>query len=84
MEIPDIDTCDFEDSVVRCHADQISVHLPTCAFTDGELDLGEIHLAGVESVAEAPDTILPACMGHYDANQTKVVTFAIAGISNIP
>ena len=44
VEIPEIDTCDFEDSVVRCHADQISVHLPKCAFTDGELDLGEIHL----------------------------------------
>ena len=36
-------------------------------------------LAGVEAVAEAPDTILPACMGHFDGNQSSVVTFAIAG-----
>jgi len=74
VQIPPIHTCDFEDSVVKCHPDQMTIHLPTCAFTDGELDLTEIHLAGpdlLEAVREQ------RCRPTFD-DTGDVVTFVIA------
>ena len=77
VEIPVIERCDFEDTIVRCHPEQITIHLAKCAFTDGDLDLGEIHLAGTETVTQ-PNPDVTGCQGHFDESG-QVVTFVIAG-----
>lgn len=77
VHIPEISSCDFEDSVVNCHPEQMAIHLPKCAFTDGELDLSEIHLAGPELLAE-PVAPGEHCMPSYDSTG-NIISFIIAG-----
>merc|ERR1712048_1150920 len=82
VEIPTIATCDYEDTVVRCAPEQMSIHIPKCAFGKDDLDISELHLAGPNEVDE-PATTDASCAATESAaateNDKDIITFVIAG-----
>jgi len=70
----------FDDAVTTCSPNQMTINIPSCAFTNARMDAAGAYLAGVDFNSLVPD-VENNCTGTFDADADNWVFELIDDIS---